>query len=261
MTDVLSDKLVKKYFGCWGNGATMPERVLNAMQEPIRKGERYLQQTWSGHNSMTIGFEERVYDGVSGYGKFEEDHFHTGYHSRALRLPNRFQGTGKNEGEPSEARLLMETHIARFHTPPVFHDPPTPAPECCRDKTHQGPCVDCMCSVCKTVPETRQRSVNQAKMVAEFNRANDYPGIVQPNPVEAGGCGCACHATGDKTSCGFCFTTTKCFTKTDSETAVEELIQQIKLDVYAKVQADATCDMEHLNKQLRALVALARGAS
>jgi hypothetical protein len=39
---------------------------------------------------------------------------------------------------------------------------------------------------------------------------------------------------------------------------VEELVKQIQVDVYANVQANATCDMAHLNNQLRELVDLAR---
>jgi len=89
MTDILSNELVRKYFGlentCWVKGspqyrAYMAENVLQAMQQPIKKGDRYLRCLNDGkveECTLTAGLT------------WDLAHFGD------LRLPDHFQGERK----------------------------------------------------------------------------------------------------------------------------------------------------------------------
>lgn len=88
MTDLLDNELVRKYFGCPANDCRehvpcytveqhMAFRVLHAMQQSIKKGERYL--NWSDNDG---GFYETMAQG---------DHDAENPHWGVLRLPDRFQ--------------------------------------------------------------------------------------------------------------------------------------------------------------------------
>jgi hypothetical protein len=85
MTDILNNALIHKYFSQEKDyPGGMSERVLAAMQEPIRKGE---QAIWyrQVHDEWKVG----VWDGT------ELDSFHP----FSLRLPTRFQEAGTKECE------------------------------------------------------------------------------------------------------------------------------------------------------------------
>lgn len=91
MTDLLDNELVRKYFGCGPLTACcgnldggmpvehMSYRILRAMQQPIKKGERYLVGT---HQDTDMwGVVEKTWEGTD----------IRGWHTAYLRLPDRFQ--------------------------------------------------------------------------------------------------------------------------------------------------------------------------
>lgn len=91
MTDIPENELVRKYFDCngcdsaqsnkehWRNGH-MAERILRAMQEPIKNGDRYL-------NIYSGGIEECIWTNTIVIDELHLDQ---------LRLPDRFQ-TGQEK--------------------------------------------------------------------------------------------------------------------------------------------------------------------
>lgn len=98
MTSILENELVRKYFGCNPElnyphdcQALMALRVLTAMQEPIKKGERYLDVL----RDLTI--DERVAETDWGIG------LHMGY----LRLPSQFQPRRDAEFNPMLAEQMV----------------------------------------------------------------------------------------------------------------------------------------------------------
>lgn len=78
---ILDNELVRKYFSAFGNGETMAERVLTAMQEPIKKGDKYLQLANGEWREMEWGLPKTI----------------TGFHGFDLRLPSRFQAQEKRD--------------------------------------------------------------------------------------------------------------------------------------------------------------------
>ncbi len=84
--NLLDNDLVRRYFGCQhAEGSIcdcvagdMPCKILTAMQEPIRKGERYLK--WDSE-----------FEWVNRCNNFVEELEKPGFHPYALRLPDRFQ--------------------------------------------------------------------------------------------------------------------------------------------------------------------------
>lgn len=94
MSNILDNALIRKYFGCGkdkGNlhnhgmylecDMEMAKHVLTAMQEPIRKGERYL-FLWRDKGYID---DDRASGDI------------LGWHVDSLRLPDRFQEAGKKE--------------------------------------------------------------------------------------------------------------------------------------------------------------------
>lgn len=127
--DILNNTLVRKYFRCrehtWlfstecfnCSDSAMSYRVISAMQEPIKKGEKYLFWISSCHGlgakipesyfeEWTCG-EEQKRIGVG----YIEDNFDS-YHPQALRLPDRFQ---KRE---CPERITCECGMAVLHPDP-----------------------------------------------------------------------------------------------------------------------------------------------
>lgn len=95
MTSILDNELVKKYFGCcpeftcavnhyrkdkpetWIDYRCISERIIRAMQEPIRKGERILLTHDNG----------KTWEETTMAGQADEP-----FHPNCLRLPGKFQG-------------------------------------------------------------------------------------------------------------------------------------------------------------------------
>lgn len=75
--NILNNSLVKKYFddcnSCEGHMNCIARRILEAMQVPIKKGERYLLIAHNGAIEMKVGLEW------------------PNLHFDVLRLPDRFQ--------------------------------------------------------------------------------------------------------------------------------------------------------------------------
>lgn len=88
MTSLLDNELVRKYFGCRAvcteahfinvgydeHEWCMSSRILESMQQPIKKGDRYLLANFDGSVSEEIG------GGLTDY-----------FHAYCLRLPSQFQ--------------------------------------------------------------------------------------------------------------------------------------------------------------------------
>lgn len=124
MTDILDNALIRKYFGCevdacdeagtvdhdWLN--CLARKVLTAMQEPIRKGERIL---LINNNSRL----EPVSESTKNY-ELE------GFHPWDLRLPSRFQEAGKKECEGFDTALWCQKCGLELR-----HVKPQPPPESC----------------------------------------------------------------------------------------------------------------------------------
>ena len=113
--EILDNELVQKYFGCQKYGIQVHTElcwklvpafdVLRAMQEPIRKGERYLYWTSKGLFELIatadIDFSGGIY----------------------MRLPDRFQTAGKK---------TCDCDCHDFNKPhPCTCDQPSPALETC----------------------------------------------------------------------------------------------------------------------------------
>lgn len=143
---ILDNELVRKYFGenrpgavihcddaktfdyeCW-----LAKRVLDAMQQPIEKGKRYLEWIYGPPDSTITEdhFEERICRGISGtapLGQIEE--FFDRFHPRELCLPDAFQ-----------KQKCFQTSIMC----PSCHEPhkiikPTPSLEKCKCNCHRVP--------------------------------------------------------------------------------------------------------------------------
>jgi|HubBroStandDraft_5_1064220.scaffolds.fasta_scaffold149361_2 hypothetical protein len=148
MTDILDNELVRKYFS-GDAGEHSAEKVLRAMQEPIRKGELYL----SALVQWDQGCQVQRFDAAITW---------DGFHPNALRLPDRFQATKECDAE-------MQTSCPKCHKQHVFiidksQKPyegfkPLPAPneECrCHEKTIPcaiGNVLACKCFCHRPPPE------------------------------------------------------------------------------------------------------------
>lgn len=138
--NLLDNELVRKYFGdCFYKNCPMASTithkrepcmahgVLSAMQQPIRKGERYL-----GYFFIT---EEWQVDDAP---QNNNDPFHPAM----LRLPDAFQKQEKHNCE--DAKLLMETHIRVYHSAPAELSKPAPPEKCeCYDLHIPGVKYEC----------------------------------------------------------------------------------------------------------------------
>lgn len=124
MTSLLDNESVRKYFydlksGC---GASA-ERVLDAMQQPIRKGDRMIVISQVGDIIWEmVATGEEVMQAL---------------HPQYLRLPDEFQKQGCQLPEygmscPSCGKVFTHPCPGSFK--------PIPSPECCRRQAHQGSC-------------------------------------------------------------------------------------------------------------------------
>lgn len=77
---ILNDPLIQKYFSVHGEGESMSRRVLSSMEQPIKKGERYLACVLSGFIERVVGEQYEL-------GERFKDSIHIEY----LRLPDFFQ--------------------------------------------------------------------------------------------------------------------------------------------------------------------------
>lgn len=147
MTSLLDNELVRRYFGCDivqgpfkcdSDGRHCHEewayRVLLAMQEPIKKGERYLHSENAGKT-----WEEGQHGGA--YWQLQP------YHPFDLRLPSRFQAQGKKCDRFRSGNGLYCSNCGGFQH---NHQPPPPEEKKC---THRQFCI-CMhrCKDCQLKP-------------------------------------------------------------------------------------------------------------
>jgi len=99
--NILENELIRKYFG-WSMGPTSVELddmriayfVLAAMQEPIKKGDRYLSIDQYGNVTESSQSSETGW---------------ADYHPSALRLPQRFQTPEKKECDHPFKNLVFQT--------------------------------------------------------------------------------------------------------------------------------------------------------
>lgn len=124
MTDILDNELARKYFGCRAvctqehfinvgyseHGRCMSARILDAMQQPILKGERYLKITILGDILENIA----EYD-LSPYANY-------------LRLPDAFQ---KQDSREPDYLCDVCHRMASKHIACEIPHKPTPSPEKC----------------------------------------------------------------------------------------------------------------------------------
>jgi hypothetical protein len=119
--DILDNELVRKYFGEDNKffHEDIAVRVLRAMQEPIRKGERVLEFFVEPERWKDAIY---VYDGVS----------LNQFHPMFMRLPDRFQTAEKKECKCTCHNVLKH----KFHEycdqpmPPNSNPPPAPLCDC-----------------------------------------------------------------------------------------------------------------------------------
>lgn len=92
-TPLLENELVRKYFGCdlctsnWGNKShacfeRISYRIFQAMSEPIKKGESWLELYGNGRVELNEGYDDDGFDPM---------------HPYFLRLPDRFQPSPERE--------------------------------------------------------------------------------------------------------------------------------------------------------------------
>lgn len=131
---LLDHELVRKYFGDDSDNYRslgpvedrISARILTAMQEPIRKGERYLK-------NISHPTDWYVYDNQS------TDIF--GFHPYALRLPDRFQKRGEESHcdgcrctEPTNenfaSSILKKSMPSSERCPPMAHPGQSSCPNC-----------------------------------------------------------------------------------------------------------------------------------
>lgn len=125
---ILDNELVKKYFGCkaWGGCPDDEDehialRVILAMQEPIKKGDKYLDIQPRGVIEQGV-FSELIWKDMD---------CKNAWHPHKLRLPSWFK-TCDHDG------YLKCVNCGKSFT--TGHHIQPPPSECCQDKTHQGPC-------------------------------------------------------------------------------------------------------------------------
>lgn len=104
--DLLEHPLIKAYFveNHLGHKDGMCDdlvalRIIQAMQQPIKKGERYLM-----HRQIPDMFGETTFDGEDIYNV-------AGFHPFALRLPDRFQVTEELKPEPQKCCVACEESV------------------------------------------------------------------------------------------------------------------------------------------------------
>lgn len=91
--NILDNELVRKYF-YEGDHYLMTDRILEAMQQPIKKGDKYLNLFISGE----------ILEHVSEYA-------FPAFHSWALRLPDRFQPKDEVEEKLKEILRLIRVGV------------------------------------------------------------------------------------------------------------------------------------------------------
>lgn len=124
MNSILDNELVRKYFDCAGfTDCTQHDckevvayKILQSMQQPIKKGEGYLLQLESGEFiARFCGEETRAY-----------------FHPYALRLPDRFQ-------KPRKCHCGTSEIIHRIEGPCYHINNDKPSPEkCCFLQNYPG---------------------------------------------------------------------------------------------------------------------------
>lgn len=132
---LLENELLRKYFGDQGNtimlkccldrigslDERMALRVLDAMEQPIRTGDRYLGY-WFSENTFKEDVAER--------GNIEP------YHPGMLRLPSRFQPTPERSEGPAKKECAH--CFCRVDRTCCYckEKKPTPPPACCDDHNY-----------------------------------------------------------------------------------------------------------------------------
>lgn len=121
--NLLEDKLVKKYFGncqntdCQITYCNLPGRVIAAMQEPIKKGERCL----------VLPADMDVYEEIEESGLYDNN-----AHTNRLKIPPRFQTPEKKECQAGFLKCMdcgeeiIHKSSVKFHPPEYMgHSCPT----------------------------------------------------------------------------------------------------------------------------------------
>lgn len=135
--NLLDNELVRKYFGCDLRGVqtlcdhfnqqncdkSTSYRILQSLQEPIKKGERYL--NFNGNMDL---YEEAMTKELTC----------PSFHPMALRLPDRFQ----KQEKPSCVHHLMPP-CGFCGAVPVYYEQPKPSPEKCVYNHGTGSKCDC----------------------------------------------------------------------------------------------------------------------
>lgn len=145
--NLLENELVKKYFGnrhescppgCnYGHEEKMAYRILAAMQEPIKKGERYLFiQNYEVPGSNSSGYQEIL--------EIESGYDYNIFHPLFLRLPSGFQTPEKEECDHPFKNLVFQTSgilccLCSKTVKPSCAEKPTPDPVYCCVCGYRGP--------------------------------------------------------------------------------------------------------------------------
>lgn len=233
---LLENPLVLKYFGCGTESGSCngphvcidmrARRVIEAMEQQIKKGEKFL---WSFDDGKT--WEEHIVTGA------EDDKI---FHPFNLRLPDRFQPpveqktcctysvTNMNNVEPGSVVEICQSCFAHITKP-------TEKKDCCY--------IRCGCD--RACGECAANLAKQAeKAVLDKTKANEY---LLPVPPEEEKCPDSWNLGHDRTDCPRC--------KPPLPKAVEENIEDVmKFHVCAMGQREY-CNLRAL---LRELVDLAR---
>lgn len=168
MSDILENDLVWRYFGCDAHEIRCPNgneylehmalRVLKSMQEPIRKGERYLEsRTTFDVNEYGNFTEEKVLDTDLTFSKF---------HPFSLRLPDRFQ----TAGNPCEHRHEMHGCHKILGCPPNAWDgdiQPPAEPEKCTCGEYKHRCWNCKDKPSDAVSDSAKAVEAKIKEISE----------------------------------------------------------------------------------------------
>lgn len=123
--NILDNKLVKTYFWCKqpcpdGNlalhpgtcMAVMSERVLKAMQEPIKKGELYLEININDDLDMELYLE--INDDLDMVEDLSENQWVVGWHPDCLRLPDKFQKPPEKADQLPDYQLKCDNCEGHF---------------------------------------------------------------------------------------------------------------------------------------------------
>lgn len=227
---ILENELVKKYFGSCEHGAylekgclcrlSFAENVINAMQEKIKKGERYLFIEREAYFDVLEGNR----DGIS----CDLDNFHPIY----LRLPDRFQPP---ERKSCEAHVLgVYCLYCDFKNPGAIKPPSTAGCDHSGLKRYCGDAIYC---------ETCKFDISKEMAKCTLPVPHDGP-CKKPDPAK-----CEC----ENLICDYCVE--KGGGPKKSETAkgdaVEAQIMLIKKNWWCK-------NTDELDSVLRKLVAFAR---